>query len=79
MLGVRPGFAGLVVDPCIPAEWKGFEISRQWRGAMFMISVRNPNGVQKGVRSVTLNGMPVSGAIPPQPTGSTNDVVVVMG
>lgn len=79
MLGVRPGFAGLVVDPCIPAEWKGFEISRQWRGAMFMISVRNPNGVQKGVRSVTLNGMPVTGAIPPQPTGSTNDVVVVMG
>jgi N,N'-diacetylchitobiose phosphorylase len=46
---------------------------------MFMISVRNPNGVQKGVRSVTLNGMPVTGAIPPQPTGSTNDVVVVMG
>lgn len=79
MLGVMPSFAGLVVDPCIHAEWKGSEISRQWRGAMDMISVKNPNGIQRGVRSVTLNGMPVTGAIPLQPTGSTNDVVVVMG
>jgi N,N'-diacetylchitobiose phosphorylase len=79
MLGVRLSFAGLVVDPCIPAEWKGFEVSRQWRGAGYRISVKNPNGIQKGVKSITLNGKPVTGAIPPQPAGSTNDVVVVMG
>jgi len=79
MLGVRLSFEGLVLDPCIPAEWKEFEVSRQWRGARYSISVKNPSGVQKGVKSVTLNGNPVSGAIPPQPAGSTNDVVVVMG
>jgi N,N'-diacetylchitobiose phosphorylase len=79
ILGVRLTFAGLVVDPCIPAAWKEFKVTRQWRGATFHITVSNPNGVQKGVQSVTLNGQPVAGAIPPQPAGSVNQVVVVMG
>jgi N,N'-diacetylchitobiose phosphorylase len=79
ILGVKIGFDGLVVDPCIPADWKGFEVNRQWRGATFKIAVQNPKGVEKGVKSVTLNGKPVQCAIPPQPAGSVNDVVVVMG
>ena len=78
MLGVRLTFAGMLIDPCIPAEWKEFEVTRQWRGATFHITVRNPNGVEKGVGSITLNGTPVEGAIPPQPPGSTNDVLVKM-
>jgi len=79
ILGVRHTFAGMIVDPCIPADWKGFEVVRQWRGATFRIAVRNPRGVEKGVRAVTLDGQPVSGAIPPQPAGSAHDVVVEMG
>ena len=79
ILGVRLSFAGLIVDPCIPAEWKGFQVTRQWRGATFEIAVANPCGVQKGVQSITLNGEPVDGAIPPQPAGSANQVTVVMG
>ncbi len=79
ILGVRLSFAGLIVDPCIPGEWKGFHVTRQWRGATFSITVANPDGVQKGVRSITLNGEPVHGAIPPQPAGSANQVTVVMG
>jgi len=79
ILGIRLSFEGLIVDPCIPAEWKGFHVTRQWRGAKFEIAVANPRGVQKGVRSITLNGEPVDGAIPPQPAGSANQVTVVMG
>jgi N,N'-diacetylchitobiose phosphorylase len=79
MLGVRLSFEGLVLDPCIPAEWKEFEVVRQWRGATYRILVRNPLGMQKGVKSVVLNGQPVAGDIPPQPVGSTNDVIVTMG
>jgi N,N'-diacetylchitobiose phosphorylase len=79
ILGIRPEFEGLVVDPCIPADWNGFHVSRQWRGATYEIEVQNPSGVQKGVKTVTLNGAPVSGPIPPQAAGSTNTVVVVMG
>jgi len=79
ILGVRLTFAGLIVHPCIPAEWKGFKVTRQWRGATFHITVSNPHGVQKGVRSVALNGKPVDGAIPPQPLGSVHEVLVEMG
>jgi N,N'-diacetylchitobiose phosphorylase len=79
ILGIQLSFAGLVIDPCIPSSWPGFEVQRQWRGATYNIKVENPGKVQKGVKSVTLNGKAVSGPIPPQPAGSTNAVVVVMG
>jgi N,N'-diacetylchitobiose phosphorylase len=69
----------MIVDPCIPGDWREFHVTRQWRGAIFEITVKNPNGVQKGVASTTLNGKPVRGPIKPQPAGSVNEVVVVMG
>ncbi len=77
--GVRLSFEGLVVDPCIPTEWPGFEVRREWRGAVFNISVKNPNNVSKGVKSITLNGQAIEGAIPAQPAGSVNTVEVIMG
>jgi N,N'-diacetylchitobiose phosphorylase len=79
ILGVRPGYAGLTIDPCIPRDWKGFRVERKWRGATYLIEVRNPRGVSKGVKSVTLNGRTVKGEIPIQPDDTTNDVVVTMG
>ncbi|MGA2116960.1 MAG: N,N'-diacetylchitobiose phosphorylase [Bryobacteraceae bacterium] len=79
MLGIRLSFHGLVIDPCIPAAWKQFQVTRQWRGATFRITVTNPDGVEQGVRSVTLNGGSWTGPIPPQPAGSTHRVDVVMG
>jgi len=79
MLGVRLSFDGLIVDPCIPQDWSGFEMVRKWRGATFHIRVHNPDGVQKGVRSVTLDGAPVDGSIPLQEPGSSHEIVVVMG
>ena len=79
ILGIQTEFDGLVVDPCIPGDWSGFQVSRQLRGATYEIDVRNPNGVEKGVQSVTLNGRPIAGPVPFQPAGSTNTVVVVMG
>jgi N,N'-diacetylchitobiose phosphorylase len=79
MLGIRLSFHGLEIDPCIPAAWKQFQVTRQWRGATFRIAVTNPDGVEKGVRSVTLNGGLWTGPIPPQPAGSVHRVEVVMG
>lgn len=78
ILGIRLSFDGIIIDPCIPGDWNGFDIIRQWRGATFNIRIENPNGVQKGVRSITLNGRLVSGPIPPQHPGSNNQVVVTM-
>jgi N,N'-diacetylchitobiose phosphorylase len=79
MLGIRPGYEGLEIDPCIPAAWPGFTVSRIWRGASYDVVVENPAGVEKGVKSVTLNGVSVRGPVPAQPAGSHNAVVVIMG
>jgi N,N'-diacetylchitobiose phosphorylase len=79
ILGVRPGFSGLTIDPCIPAAWKSFAVERRWRGARYHIEVRNPGKVMKGVRALTLNGKEIEGEIPIQPAGSVNEVKVVMG
>ncbi len=54
ILGVRPGLDGLTIDPCIPRDWAGFEVRREWRGAVYRIEVRNPDHVSRGVRSVVL-------------------------
>ncbi len=79
ILGVRPGFNGLTVDPCIPTSWPGFTVTRRFRGATYRIQVRNPSGVSKGVKSVTLDGQPTRFPIPAQPEGSEHELVVEMG
>jgi N,N'-diacetylchitobiose phosphorylase len=79
ILGVRPDFDGLIIDPCIPQSWSGFEVQRQWRGAHFHIEVRNPRNVSKGVVRVELNGQLVKGAIPVQAVGTKHRIVVELG
>ena len=78
MLGIRPQFDYLLVDPCIPAEWKEFKVSREWKGAKYNITVKNPDGVMKGVRAITVDGESVE-KIPSFAAGSTHEVTVVMG
>ena len=79
ILGIQTGFTGLEIDPCIPTDWPGFEVTRQWRGATYEIKIENPNNVSKGVKSITLNGEKITGAIPAQAQNSVNLVHVVMG
>ena len=68
----------MIIDPCIPADWKEFSVVRKWRGAEYRIHVTNPKGVEKGVASITLNGVPVK-VLPVQPVGSVCNVEVIMG
>jgi N,N'-diacetylchitobiose phosphorylase len=79
ILGIRPGFDALYLDPCIPRSWKGFTARRVWRGGVYEIQVENPAGVSKGVRELFLNGAPVQGGIPVQASGTENQVRVVLG
>lgn len=79
ILGIRPAYNGLEIDPCIPAEWDGYDVSRKFRGATYEISVRNPRHVSKGVESISINGEPVKGnVLPIMPEGSVNKVEVTM-
>ena len=77
MLGVRPGFDSLVVDPCIPADWDGFELFRRWRGAAYRIRVENPEHVEKGVKHIRVDGKPA--AYIPAFDGGIHEVNVTMG
>ena len=56
ILGVRPDYDALVVDPCIPKTMKGFTATRFFRGATYEIEVKNPKGVESGVVDVTIDG-----------------------
>jgi cellobiose phosphorylase len=61
ILGIRPEYAGLCIDPCIPTIWRGFSATRRFRGRKFHITVHNPHGVCKGVLEMKVDGKPVLG------------------
>ena len=80
ILGVQPTLDGLSVDPCIPSAWKEYTVHRKYRGADYDITVKNPNAVQKGVASVTVDGRPITGnVLPIAPKGAKVTVEVTMG
>lgn len=60
ILGVRPAEDGLLVKPCLPAEWSGFSYERAYRGAVYAIRVR-----RTGRDAVTVDGKPADGCVVP--------------
>jgi cellobiose phosphorylase len=80
ILGVRPTYEGLIIDPCIPDKWDGYKVTRKFRRATYEIEVRNPEHVQKGVKKIEMNGRVIDGQVLPQiEEGRTAKVVCVMG
>jgi cellobiose phosphorylase len=80
ILGLRPELDGLRVDPCIPSSWSGFKARRRFRGRTIEIEITNPDGVCRGVRSMTLNGESLVGSlIPAEMLGDQNRVQVILG
>ena len=78
ILGIRPQFDSLLIDPCIPPEWEGFEAVREWRGALYRIHVKNPDHVMKGVKRILTDGVETK-AVPAYPAGTEHEIEVVMG
>ena len=59
---------------------KGFTVTRHFRGADYRITVDNSAGAEKGVKSITVDGSPLSGCVLPVfNDGKTHEVVVVLG
>jgi cellobiose phosphorylase len=80
ILGLRPTYRGLRVDPCIQSAWEGFRVARRFRAARYEIEVRNPEGVNKGVKEVSVDGRLIEGdLLPIYEDGLTHLVRVVMG
>jgi cellobiose phosphorylase len=79
ILGIRPHYNGLLVDPCIPQHWEGFIVKRQFRGATYQIHIKNPKKSMKGVASITVDGKLMHGnLIPLMPAGKEYHVEVIM-
>ena len=80
LLGIKPAYTGLEINPCLPADIKNYSVNRIFRDAEYSIKVTNPSGVQKGVKKLIVNGKEIAGNIVPmQPVGSKNCVEVIMG
>ncbi|MBW4870230.1 glycosyl transferase [Prevotella buccae] len=78
ILGIKPSYNGLTIDPCLPTSAKEYEVCRKFRGAEYIIKVKNPKGVNKGVRSLLLDGQRMEGNTVPFSEGR-HTVEVVMG
>ena len=78
ILGIKPAYDGLEINPCICPEWKEYQVKRKFRGAEYLITILNPNGVCKGVKSIEVDGQPIEGCIVKHSAG-THTVKVVMG
>jgi cellobiose phosphorylase len=80
ILGIRPTYSGLEIDPCLPCHWTGFRISREFRQARYEIEVQNPDSVCKGVKTMTVDGEVCRGNIVPLfGDGRAHRVLVIMG
>lgn len=79
ILGVKPQYDGLMIDPSIPHEWDGFSVSRKFRNATYNVTVKNPDHVSKGVKSMTVDGKAVEGNVIPAFESGEHTVEVVLG
>ncbi len=80
ILGIRPEYDGLLIDPCIPKVWNGFTVQRKFRNAVYKITVKNPEHVSKGIKEVSVDDKSLDGNILPVfEDGKIHNVTVIMG
>ncbi len=80
ILGIRPEYEGLKIDPCIPKDWRGFKADRLYRGVRYRIEVENPEFISKGVKEIYVNGKKIKGNLLPLfKDNKIHKVKVIMG
>ena len=77
ILGIKPTYDGIEIDPCIPETMREYSVTRKLRGAEMHITVLNPDGRQKGVRSVTVDGVAIEGNTV-RATPGKHEIIVTM-
>ncbi len=77
ILGIKPTYNGLEIDPCLPSTAKEYSVKRRFRGAEYNITVKNPEGKQKGISQITVDGKPIEGNIVPFSKGS-HEVIAIL-
>jgi cellobiose phosphorylase len=80
ILGIRPEYDGLLVDPCIPSGWDGFTVQRKFRDAHYNITITNPGHVSKGIKEIVVDDEKVDcNVLPVFEDGKTHNVTIIMG
>lgn len=77
ILGIKPDYEGLNIDPCLPSTAHEYEVTRKFRGGEYHIVVKNPEGREKGVKQITVDGKTIAGTIVPCLEGK-HEVIVEM-
>jgi cellobiose phosphorylase len=65
ILGIRPEWKGLLIDPCLPSDWENISVSRVFRGCRYNISISKSKGICKGVKQILVNGKAIEGNVIP--------------
>ena len=79
ILGIKPDYDGLLINPTTPTKWEGFEATRVFRGATYQIKVRNPHRIAHGVRRMKVDGREILGhRVPAARAGATVKVEIVL-
>ncbi len=80
LLGIRPDYDGLIIDPCIPSEWDGYTVMRKFRNAVYHIEVSNPYHVYKGIKQIKVDGKEIEGNnVPIFSDNKIHEVEVTLG
>ncbi len=80
ILGIRPEFKGLLIDPCIPESWKGFSVIRNYRNSIYKINIQNPDHISKGIQEISVDNKNINGNLIPIFNDNKNhEIIVKMG
>ena len=80
ILGIKPTYDGLEINPCIPAEWEGFRVRRVFRGVIYNLMIDNSDRSGKDITQITIDGETIDGnIIPILEKGKEYQVVVTLG
>lgn len=78
ILGIKPDFNGLRIDPCIPSDWKEFSAVRKFKNSTLLITVKNPDKVQKGIKSILVDNNLLEGNLVPEFIDNKEHIVEVL-
>lgn len=78
LLGIKPDYEGLRIDPCIPAEWQEYSIERKFRNAVYLINIKNPQHLQWGTPGITVDGSRIDGNLLPVFNDGIHHVEIIL-